>query len=141
VVEELDAEGIPIPTCAWHPDRRPIAACVHCGRTVCKECAVRAPEGYLCPECPPAADGGGTGRDLVAPADPVAAWARLLGLVGLVPLIGAPGALAAVGLAVAAHRRARKPSAARRSSAVVSLVLGLLGLAGTAAVMWLLWLR
>ena len=144
---KLDPEGFPLPRCAWHPDRRPVAACVHCGRTVCEACATLGPEGYRCPECPPAGEEtGARAGPALALADPVAAAARLFALIGLVPLIGALGALAAIGLAVIALRQRRHPGlpvrrGASAPSPIITMVLGLLGLAGTAVVIWWFWLK
>ena len=132
----IDAEGYPVPTCAWHPEREPIAVCVHCGRPICRECARTAAEGYICRECEPA---GGTPVAGMARLDALAAWARLSGWVGLVPLVGVPGALAAAVLAAAALRRARKGTAPVRPSPLISLALGLAGLAGSVVVVRLLW--
>ena len=133
MAESLDDEGYPVPACACHPDREPFAACMHCGITVCKACAIMSGEGYVCPAC----DEALSGRDaehLSAEAASLAGLARrarLCGLVGLIPVLGAPVAAAAIVLsAVVLRRRAalRKP----RGGEVLSLILGAAGLALTA---------
>jgi hypothetical protein len=134
-VEVVDAEGFPVPRCAWHPDRTPVAACVVCGRTMCRVCATRLATGFRCPECralspAPAEEPDGTSR--------VARLARLNGLIGLIPVIGSPAAAAAVVLAAAALRgRASRVQPGARQLAA-TLALGLAGLAGTAVVVWFL---
>ena len=138
-MDAVDAEGYPLPFCAWHADRRPVAACVRCGRTMCAACATRSADGYRCPECvrlpgaaePAAADPG------TAPAARAVQARCLMAYLGLVPVLGAPAAAAAVVLALADLKR-RRGTAAR---SLVSLVLGLAGLAGTVLVLWLMWRR
>ena len=132
----LDAEGYPVPTCVWHPEREPIAVCVHCGRAICRECARTAAEGYICPECRPT----GTVPE-VAGMNPLAAWARLAAWLGLVPLVGIPGALGAIALAIFAIRRRGRTAGPLSPSPLISLMLSALGLAASGLAGWLIWGR
>lgn len=128
-----DAEGFPVPKCAWHPDRAPIAACVRCGRVMCRACASMGAEGYVCPEC--GATCGASDRAAANVGEDRARSAarrrtRQLALLGLVPVIGAPAALAAVLIGGADLRQAAND----RRGLLLSCALGLVGLLASAVI-------
>ncbi len=130
----LDVEGYPVPTCAWHPDRTPVAACIQCGRTVCKECAKQGQDGYVCVECDAARPAESAAGLASAYRGRFSRFTRLYQYLGLVPVVGAPAAAVTVVFGVAAMVRRRS----RRSDAWTALLCGLVGLGLTAAaIVWL----